>query len=396
MLSSVRVLDLSRVLAGPSATQFLADLGATVIKVERPHEGDDTRRWGPPWASPGTAAYFEACNRNKMSICINHADEEGAALVRSLAANSDVVVENFKAGSLDKHGLGYSALSAINKKVVYASITGYGLSGPERSSPGYDYIMQARSGLMSITGPPGDPHKVGVAVVDLFCGMLTSSAVLAGLLRARETGEGCHVQSSLYESAAALLSYQANNLFHGAAPVARGNSHANIVPYDSLRSADGVVIVAAGNDTQYAVLCRTLGLAVEEKHRTNEGRVRDRDQVVALLERVTRTQTTAHWVSTLSPLGIMAVPVNTVDQFFSEPQAQHLKLKETVKRDDGTVTDLLRHPVQYNSHSHGHALVRKETMAPPRRGQHTDEILRNVLGIDDAQLAHLRSSKVIE
>lgn len=395
MLTRVRVLDLSRVLAGPSATQFLADLGATVIKVERPLEGDDTRRWGPPWASPGTAAYFEACNRNKKSICVNHADEEGASLLRSLAAHCDIVVENFKAGSLDKYGLGYASLSSLNKRIVYASITGYGLSGPERASPGYDFIMQARSGLMSITGPPGSPHKVGVAVVDLFCGMLTSSAMLAGLLRARETGTGCHVQSSLYEAAAALLSYQAHYLFHGAAPVARGNSHASIVPYDSLKTADGVVIVAAGNDKQYGDLCSALGIAVEDRHRTNDERVADRDNVVELLERVTKTQTTAHWVSTLSPLGIMAVPVNSVGQFFSEPQAIHLGLRERVTRGDGSVTDLLRHPVRYKSYD-GQASLREEVIPPPHRGQHTDEVLRGLLGIADTELARLRASKIIE
>ncbi|HEX4095467.1 MAG TPA: CoA transferase, partial [Caulobacteraceae bacterium] len=296
-LGGVRVLDLSRVLAGPWATQALADLGAEVIKIERPGSGDDTRHWGPPFAAAadgrqGDAAYFFAANRGKRSVTVDIARSEGAELVRALAAKADVLVENFKVGGLEKYGLDYPSLAAANPRLVYCSITGFGQSGPDAGRAGYDYMIQAVGGLMSITGESGRPPvKVGVAVADLFAGLYASNAILAALLHARATGEGQHIDIALFEAQAAMLANQASNWFiSGEVPGPMGGAHPNLAPYQPLPTSDGALVIAVGNDGQFQALCRALGaaeLAADARFRTNALRVEHRGELTRALEALT-------------------------------------------------------------------------------------------------------------
>ena len=334
-LLGVRVLDLSRVLAGPWATQMLADLGAEVIKIERPGTGDDTRQWGPPFTTrtdgtPGDAAYFLCANRGKKSVELDIASPEGADIARELALTCDVVVENFKTGGLAKYGLDFASLSAIHSRLVYCSITGFGQTGPRSGQAGYDYMIQAMGGLMSVTGqadgrPGAEPMKVGVAVTDLFTGMYASNAILAALLHTRATGEGQHIDIALFDVQAAMLANQATNYFvSGTAPTRMGNAHPNLAPYQPFACTDGMVVIAVGNDSQFRALCRALGdgdLATDARFLTNALRIGFRDALTLRLTELTSGFAMADLMSALEAAGVPCGPVNTVDQVFDEPQA---------------------------------------------------------------------------
>ena len=334
-LQGVRVLDLSRVLAGPWATQMLADLGAEVIKIERPGTGDDTRAWGPPFTTrtdgtPGDAAYFLCANRGKKSVELDIASPEGAAMARELVLTCDVVVENFKTGGLAKYGLDFASLSAIHPRLVYCSITGFGQTGPRASQAGYDYMIQAMGGLMSVTGqadgrPGAEPMKVGVAVTDLFTGMYASNAILAALLHARATGEGQQIDIALFDVQAAMLANQATNYFvSGTPPTRMGNAHPNLAPYQPFACTDGMVVIAVGNDGQFRALCRALGdadLAVDSRFLTNALRIGFRDALTLRLTALTSNFAMAELMSALETAGVPCGPVNTIDQVFEEPQA---------------------------------------------------------------------------
>lgn len=383
-LSGVRVLDLSRVLAGPWATQTLADLGAEVIKIERPGVGDDTRQWGPPFTvrtdgSKGDAAYFLCANRGKKSVALDIASPEGAAAVRELAKTCDVVVENFKTGGLRKYGLDYAALSAVNPKLVYCSITGFGQTGPDAHRAGYDYMIQAMGGLMSITGQPdgapgAEPMKVGVAVVDLFTGLYASNAILAALLHARATGEGQHVDIALFDVQAAMLANQATNYFvSGKAPTRMGNAHPNLAPYQPFPCHDGRVVIAVGNDGQFRALCGALGvegLGTDHRFLTNAVRIEHRAALTAELSALTARHGMKALMAMLEAAGVPCGPVNTIDQVFDEPQARHRGLHVEQSRADlsdpvRTVASpirMSRTPVVYD-------------LPPPALGEHTDEVL---------------------
>ena len=403
-LAGTFVLDLSRVLAGPWATQVLADLGAEVVKVERPGAGDDTRAWGPPFTkkadgSRGDAAYFFAANRNKKSVTVDMAKPQGADLIRALAAKADVLVENFKTGGLKKYGLDYASLREANPRLVYCSITGFGQDGPYAGRAGYDYMIQAMGGLMSITGQPdgapgAEPMKVGVAVADLFTGLYASNAILAALLHARATGEGQHIDMALFEVQAAMLANQATNFFvSGEAPRRMGNAHPNLAPYQPFPTADGAVVVAVGNDGQFRALCAALGCteaAEDPRFLTNALRVQHRAELAALLSRQTVERTTDDWIGALETAGVPCGPINTVDRVFAEPQAEARGLVVEQAREDlagpvKTVASpirLSRTPADYRS-------------APPALGAHTREVLGGTLGLDSAALDRLEEDGVI-
>jgi formyl-CoA transferase len=375
-LEGIRVLDLSRVLAGPWCTQLLADLGADVIKIERPGVGDDTRHWGPPWHGEGedrVAAYFLAANRGKRSAAIDFSGPEGADLVRRLAAKSDVVVENFKVGALEKFGLDADTLRAANPKLIYASITGFGQDGPYKDRAGYDYIIQGMSGLMSITGQPdsapgGEPMRVGVAVVDLFTGMYTANAILAALVRRGVTGEGATIDSALFDVSLAILANQASNaLISGTDPGRQGNTHPNIVPYQPFQTADQPLIIAVGNDRQFAKLAAILGApewAKDERFATNAARVANRAELIPLLEERLRQRPAADWFAGLDAAGIPAGPINTIGQALEDPQAVHRQMVEEMAR-----FRLVGSPLRLDGES------ASSDLPPPKLGEHTAEVL---------------------
>jgi crotonobetainyl-CoA:carnitine CoA-transferase CaiB-like acyl-CoA transferase len=383
-LHGVRVLDLSRVLAGPWATQTLADLGAEVIKIERPGAGDDTRLWGPPFTtktdgSRGDAAYFLCANRGKKSVELDIASPEGAETVRRLAATCDVVVENFKTGGLAKYGLDWPSLEKVNPRLVYCSITGFGQDGPDAHRAGYDYMIQAMGGLMSVTGQPdgapgAEPMKVGVAVADLFTGLYASNAILAALMHARATGEGQHVDVALFDVQAAMLANQATNWFvSGRAPTRMGNAHPNLAPYQPFPCTDGMVVIAVGNDGQFRALCGALGAAgmgTDPRFVTNAARIEHRAEMTATLAELTAGHDMAGLMARLEAAGVPCGPVNTVDQVFAEPQAVHRGLEVSQTRPDlsapvKTVASPIRlskTPVAYDR-------------PPPALGADTEEVL---------------------
>ncbi len=347
-LAGIKVLDLSRVLAGPWATQTLADMGAEVIKVERPGVGDDTRQWGPPFTTSidGTrsdAAYFMCANRGKKSVELDMATQEGADTIRKLAMEADVVVENFKVGGLAKYGLDYGSLSALNPRLVYCSITGFGQTGPDAHRAGYDYMIQAMGGLMSITGQPdgadgAEPMKVGVAVVDLFTGLYASNAILAALWHARASGEGQHIDIALFDVQAAMLANQATNYFvSGKAPTRMGNAHPNLAPYQPFACSDGMIIIAVGNDGQFRKLCEALGqpdLGLDERFAKNAERVANRMLLSPILNALTQPHSMASLMKLLEDYGVPCGPINRIDQVFDEPQAIHRGLTVEQTRND--------------------------------------------------------------
>jgi formyl-CoA transferase len=390
-LAGIRVLDLSRVLAGPWCTQLLADLGADVIKVERPGAGDDTRHWGPPWHvlnGQKVAAYFLSANRGKRSAAIDFATEEGAALIRRLAGYADVVVENFKVGGLAKFGLDAEALQDANPRLVIASITGFGQDGPYAKRAGYDYIIQGMGGLMSITGKPdsepgGEPMRVGVAVADLFTGMYTAVAILSALYRREKTGEGAYIDMALFDTQLAMLANQASNaLISGEDPPRQGNTHPNIVPYQTFETTDQRIIIAVGNDRQFARLADMCGhpeWTTDERFATNSARVANREAIVEAVADCARQRPSGEWLHKLHEAGIPAGPINTISRALADVQAQHRAMVRSVAG-----TPLVGSPVRIGGER------ADSDLPPPALGEHTAEVLQE-LGISPADLASLRA-----
>ena len=403
-LSHLRVLDLSRILAGPWAGQMLADLGADVIKVERPGVGDDTRGWGPPWlkdeqgADTEVAAYYLCANRNKRSITIDITQAEGQALVRQLAAQSDVVLENFKAGGLAQYGLDYDSLKAVNPRLVYCSITGFGQDGPYALRAGYDFLIQGLGGLMSITGRPdgedgSGPMKVGVALTDILTGLYATNAVLAALAWRERSGEGQYIDMALLDVQVACLANQAANyLATGHSPQRLGNAHPNIVPYQDFPTADGYMILAIGNDAQFARFCEVAAapeLAADVRFATNRARVGNRSVLIPLLKKLTVERSTADWISTLEALAVPCGPINTLADVFADPQVQARGLKVTVPHPIAGQLPLVASPMKLSATPVDYRLP------PPMLGEHTDDILAATLGLDAAAIARLRADGVV-
>jgi len=394
-LAGIKVVDLSRVLAGPWCTQLLADLGAEVIKIERPGAGDDTRHWGPPWHGEGdkrVAAYFLSCNRGKKSAAIDFARPEGAALIRKLAAEADVVIENFKVGGLDKFGLDAGSLRSANPRLVYASITGFGQDGPYADRAGYDYIVQGMGGLMSITGlpdgvPGGGPMRVGVAVVDLFTGLYTCVAILAALYRREKSGEGTYIDMALFDTQLAMLANQASNaLISGKDPPRQGNTHPNIVPYQPFDAADQPIIIAVGNERQFARLAEMCGhpeWASDERFASNEARVANRDEMVRLVGEAIARKPAAEWLKQLDGAGIPAGPINSVSQALADVQAQHRQMVRTIAG-----VPLVGSPVRLDGDR------ADSDLPPPSLGEHTGDVLAQ-LGLDRRDIDELLAAKVI-
>jgi formyl-CoA transferase len=393
-LDGIKVLDLSRVLAGPWCTQLLADLGADVVKIERPGNGDDTRHWGPPWHGEGegrVAAYFLSCNRGKKSAAIDFARAEGAALVQRFARQADVVVENFKVGGLEKFGLDARSLRAANPRLVYASITGFGQDGPYAERAGYDYIIQGMGGLMSITGRPdgepgGGPMRVGVAVADLFTGLYTAVAILAALYRREKSGEGAHVDMALFDTQLAMLANQASNaLVSGKDPPRQGNTHPNIVPYQPFDAADQPIIIAIGNDRQFARLAEICGhpeWTADDRFRTNEARVANRETMVSLVGAAIRLKSAAEWLDQLESAGIPAGPINRVTQALNDVQAEHRAMVRNIAG-----MPLVGSPMRLDGERADSALP------PPALGEHTDDVLA-ALGLSPDAIAALKEAGV--
>jgi crotonobetainyl-CoA:carnitine CoA-transferase CaiB-like acyl-CoA transferase len=397
-LGHIRVLDLSRVLAGPWCSQNLADLGADVIKIERPDSGDDTRAWGPPWA-PGAdgnptseAAYYLSANRGKRSVTVDIASPDGQALLRELVRHCDVVLENFKVGQLARYGLDYASLKAIRPDIVYCSITGFGQDGPYAHRAGYDFLIQGMGGLMSVTGQD-EPQKVGVALTDLMTGMYATVAVLAALTHRDRTGEGQHIDMALLDTQVAMLAnVGANYLNSGARPTRWGNAHPNIVPYQTFACADGHIIVATGNDGQYRRFVETGGrpdLAQDPRFATNPLRVQHRDTLVPLLADMVRGATRADWIARLEAAGVPCGPINEVDEVFADAQVRARGMQVALPHPLAGEVRLVRNPMRMS------ATPATSDRAPPLLGQHTDEVLREVLGKSEADIAALRAAKVL-
>ena len=404
-LTGYRVLDLSRILAGPWCGQTLADLGAEVIKIERPGAGDDTRGWGPPWMkgqnaeSTGEASYYQSTNRGKLSVALNIASPEGQEMVRALATSCDVLIENYKAGSLAKYGLDYASLAALNPRLVYCSVTGFGQTGPRAAEPGYDFIIQGMGGMMSITGerddlPGGGPQKVGVAFADLMTGLYSTVAIQAALLSREKTGLGQHIDMALLDVQVATLCNQSQNYLASGKPPGRyGNAHANIVPYQVFRASDRDFIIACGNDSQFVALCDAIGLPAlpkDPRFARNADRVSNREEIVAILSRHFLGGLADEWVGRIHPQGVPVGAINSIAQALDEPQilARNMlvNIPHPLKADFVTVGSpikLSRTPVEY-------------LRPAPMLGEHTDEVLKRQLGLDDERLAELKAQGIIE
>jgi formyl-CoA transferase len=376
-LNGIRVLDLSRVLAGPYCTMVLGDLGAAVIKVESP-EGDETRGWGPPFAA-GESAYFLCVNRNKRSIVIDFKTQEGRNILHTLIQQSDILVENFRPGTLARFSLDYESASALNPNLIYCSITGFGQTGPWRDRPGYDFMIQAMGGLMSFTGEPaGEPMKVGVAVADLFAGQNAVIAILAALQARTQTGRGQHLDISLFDSQLGMLANVASNyLVSGNLPKRYGNAHANIVPYQSFQASDAWFIVAVGNDKQFEKLCgviHRLELASDPRFATNSDRVKNREELIAILKPIFMGRTASEWLASLEAAAIPCGPINTIDKVFAEPQVEARQMLIDMKSSEIGSLRLLGSPLKFSDTPVEYKLP------PPTLGEHTEEILKELSG----------------
>jgi formyl-CoA transferase len=403
ILDGIRVMDLTRVLAGPWATQNLADLGAEVIKIERPGRGDDTRTWGPPFLrdregrDTTDAAYYLACNRGKKSVTLDIARPEGRRLAHALALKSDVIIENFKAGDLARHGLDYASLAPAHPRLVYCSITGFGQSGPYRDRPGYDFMVQGLGGLMSVTGerdelPGGGPQKVGVAVADLFTGMYATTAILAALLEREKSGKGQHIDMALLDVQVAMLANLSSSYFvSGEAPGRMGNAHLNIVPYHVFRAADEFLIVAVGNDVQFARFCEVIGAAewaADERFKTNARRVGRRDLLVGMIAEKLRARPAREWLAALESAGVPCGPINDLSQVFADPQVRHRGMRVSAPHAAAGEVSMVANPIKFSRTPIEHR------RAPPQLGEHTAEVLGSLLELDEAAIRSLREAGV--
>ena len=403
-LSNITVLDLSRILAGPWCAQVLADLGATVIKIEHPQRGDDTRGWGPPFladrdgAETREAAYYLGVNRNKRSVAVDFTHPDGQAILRALAVQADVFLENYKVGGLAKYGLDYASIRAVNPRIVYCSVTGFGQTGPYRNIAGYDFMIQGMGGLMSITGerddlPGGGPQKVGVAVSDIMTGLYATIGVQAALMHRETSGEGQHIDMALLDTQVAMIAnLNMNYLISGKVPGRMGNAHANIVPYQAFPSADGHVILAVGNDNQFRKFCQIAGraeLASDPRFATNADRVRNRDVLVPIITDVIRTRKTKEWTDALDAAQVPCGPINTLDQVFSDPQVVHRGMRIDLPHPLSGTVPQVRNPIVFS----GTPLEYHD--APPLLGEHTASVLKERLAYDDATIDGLAARGVV-
>lgn len=403
-LAGLKVLDLSRVLAGPWASQLLADLGADVVKVERPGAGDDTRAWGPPWLadddgrSTGESAYYLSANRNKRSLTVDLSAPDGQDLVRRLAAEADVLIENFKVGGLQQYGLDYASLKVLNPRLIYCSITGFGQTGPYAARAGYDFLIQGMGGLMSLTGradgSPGEgPLKVGVALTDVMTGLYATIAVLAALTYRERSGEGQYIDLALLDVQIACLANQAANyLVGGVVPTRMGNAHPNIVPYQDFPTADGHMIITVGNDSQFASFCAALGQpewASLERFATNPQRVRHRDELIGLIRERTVGRTTDEWIAVMEAAGVPCGPINGLDRVFADPQVQAREVRVEMAHPLAGTVPLVANPIRMSASPVGYV------RPPPMLGEHTGEVLESWLGLSAPEIDALRQRKIV-
>ena len=403
-LSHIRVLDLSRVLAGPWAAQNLGDLGAEVIKVERPGAGDDTRSWGPPFIKDGEgkdtkeAAYYASVNRNKKSITLDLSKPEGQAIAREIAAKSAVLIENYKVGTLKRYGLGYDDLKKSNPGLVYCSVTGFGQDGPYAPRPGYDFIFQGMGGLMSITGerdgqPGAGPQKVGIAITDVLTGMYASVAILAALTHRERTGEGPYIDCALLDTIVAFNANQIVSYFcSGRIPIRYGNAHAQVVPYEVFPTADGHIILAIGNDGQFKRFCEIAGcpeLAEEPRFKTNSQRIVHRAELIPLIAEIMRTRSKQEWIEALEAATVPCGPINNMKEVFEDPQVRHRELRVDIPHPAGGTAPVVASPMRLSQ------TPVEYRIAPPLLGQHNDEIYRGLLGKSEGELAKLKSAGIV-
>jgi crotonobetainyl-CoA:carnitine CoA-transferase CaiB-like acyl-CoA transferase len=399
-LAGIKVLDLSRVLAGPWSTQILGDLGATIYKIEQPGQGDDTRRWGPPFLEDGSndSAYYLCANRNKYSVAIDLASEEGADLVRAMVRDCDIVVENFRVGGLAKYGLDYPSLSAINPKLVYCSITGFGQDGPYKDRGGYDFLIQGMSGLMSVTGRPdespgGGPMKVGVPVSDLFTGLYATIAILGALRHAERTGTGQHIDCALLDTQVALLANQASNYLNGGTQPRRlANEHPNTVPYQDFACSDGSILVAVGNDRQFRAFCELIGrpdLSTDPRFRDNAGRSPNRAQLQAEMGPAIAKWKAADLIAAMEKAKLPGGKVNEIPEILADPQIAYRGLIREMERSDGTRVKVLGFPAKFSETPPDYR------RAPPRTGEDTEQVLREALSLGEEEIDRLGAAGVI-
>lgn len=403
-LSHIRVLDLSRVLAGPWASQTLADMGAEVIKIERPGSGDDTRGWGPPYLKDQAgndtreAAYYLAVNRGKQSVTLNVSKPEGQEIIRQLVKESDVFIENYKVGDMARYGLSYDDLKKINPRLIYCSITGFGQDGPMAHLPGYDFIIQGIGGLMSITGerddlPGGGPQKVGVAVADIMTGLYSTIAILGALAHRDKKGEGQYIDMALLDvQVATIANMNMNYLTSGKIPKRQGNAHANIVPYQVFDAMDGELIIAVGNDSQFAKLCEVIDcpqFAADERYATNANRIRNREALIPLLQDILAKRSVAEWITLIEPEGIPCGPINNLAQVFEHPQVRHRGMQFELPHPTAGSTPLVANPIKFS------ATPITYSSAPPTLGQHTRHILSTLGGLSDEEITRLSGKGII-
>jgi crotonobetainyl-CoA:carnitine CoA-transferase CaiB-like acyl-CoA transferase len=405
-LDGLKVLDLSRILAGPTCTQLFGDMGAEIIKIERPQKGDDTRFWGPPFLKDengedtSESAYYLCTNRNKNSVDVDLTKEEGQAIIKELASHCDILVENFKAGDLARYGLSYDELAIINPKLIYCSITGFGMTGPYAKRPGYDFLIQGMGGIMSLTGKPdeqdGEPMKCGVGIADVMCGMYASVAILAALNARHTSGKGQHLDISLLDCQVAwLINQGAGYLVSGEVPPRRGNEHPTIVPYSTFPASDQSFIIAAGNDAQFARMCEVIGaedLAENPKFQKNTDRVLNRNELIPLINEYTKKQTADHWLNEMEKAGVPCGPVNDLAQTFADPQIKHREMAITMPHrnnpDEGVT--LIGNPLNFSD------TPIQYKKAPPVRAEDTRKILSKHLGLSEEKLNELEANGIIE
>lgn len=405
-LEGLKVLDLSRILAGPTCTQLFGDMGAEIIKIERPQKGDDTRFWGPPFLKDeqgndtSESAYYLCANRNKNSVAVDLTKEEGQAIIKDLASSCDILVENFKTGDLARYDLDYDTLSKINPKLIYCSITGFGMTGPYSKRPGYDFLIQGMGGIMSLTGKPdeegGEPMKCGVGIADVMCGMYASVAILAALNSRHNSGKGQHLDISLLDCQVAwLINQGAGYIVSGEVPPRRGNEHPTIVPYSTFPASDQSFIIAAGNDAQFARMCQVIGahdLAENPKFQKNTDRVLNRNELIPAINEYTKKQTAEHWLKAMEDAGVPCGPVNDLAQTFADPQIKHREMAITMPHrnnpDEGVT--LIGNPLNFSD------TPIQYKKAPPVRAEDTRKILSKHLGLSEEKLNELEANGIIE